>query len=105
MSANAGAGRRCGRPRDRKRIRTATPAMFALRVFAAVQVLNCLTVSVTRWWAGVDNAHYIEKCPGEESSPFSGTNPTTRVHALLGGHYLTGFLKIQLPTLIPSSHF
>ena len=52
MTQNAVAGRCCGHHRDRKRIRTVTPAMFALRVFAAVRVLSCLTVSVGRRWAG-----------------------------------------------------
>ncbi len=39
----------------------------------------------TRWWAGVDNAHYTDKCSGVESDPLNAVNPTSRVHAVLGG--------------------
>ena len=42
------------------------------------------TVCVTRWWTGVDNAHYTEKCLGVESASLIAANPTSRVHALLG---------------------
>jgi hypothetical protein len=42
-----------------------------------------LTVCVTRWWVGVDSAHYIEKCLGIDSAPLNAANPTSRVHALL----------------------
>lgn len=42
------------------------------------------TVSVTRWWAGVDETHYTEKCSGVEKALFRAANPTSRVHAVLG---------------------
>lgn len=42
-------------------------------------------VCITRWWAGVNKAHYTEKCLGDELTPLSFTHPTSRVHAVLGG--------------------
>ena len=43
-----------------------------------------LTVCVTREWAGFDTVHYSGKCSRTDSSLSNDTNPTCRVHALLG---------------------
>jgi hypothetical protein len=32
----------------------------------------------TRWWVGMDNAHYTEKCLGVELAPLNAENPTSR---------------------------
>jgi hypothetical protein len=53
-----------------------------------------LTVYVTRWWAGVDNAHYTEKCPGVDSTSLNAANPTSRVHVLLDGLFFQINTKI-----------
>jgi hypothetical protein len=39
-------------------------------------------------WGGCGQCSLYRKCSGVESSLFSGTNPTSRVYALLGGLYL-----------------
>jgi hypothetical protein len=61
-----------------------------------------LSVTVTRWWAGVDNAYFLEKSLCAEATHFGSTTPTSRVHALLGGLQTMVFIRIflQFPLLI-----
>ncbi len=61
-----------------------------------------LTVCVTRWWAGVDNAYYTEKCLGVDSALLSAQTPTSRVHAVLGSaltrvHRIDYHLELYAP--------
>ena len=50
-----------------------------------VSFLSGPTVCVTGAGAGVDSADCTEKCLGVESSFSKRTQPTSQVHAVLGG--------------------
>ena len=66
---------------------------------------------------GVDKAYYTEKCSGVESASLNAANPTSRVHAVVGGGLekfldlrnciplilaLTGFSNERLLVILPT---
>ena len=51
-------------------------------------LLSCLTVCVTRGWAGRDHATLPEPA-GARNLPENAATPTRRVHAVLGGIWTT----------------
>jgi len=50
----------------------------------------------TRWWAGVDKAHYTEKYPGAEKALFSAANPASLSPVIAEGR---GRVQVADPAL------